>query len=39
MNKEIVTIQDCIEMKEMKGEAVKLNDGKVVGFELETNND
>ncbi len=39
MNKEKVTVQDCVEMQEMKNQSVILNDGKVVGFELETNND
>lgn len=33
MNKEEVTIQDCIEMQEMKNQSVILNDGKVSGFE------
>ena len=33
MNKEKVTVQDCVEMQEMKNQSVVLNDGKVVGFE------
>ena len=33
MNKEKVTVQDCVEMQEMKNQSVILNDGKVVGFE------
>lgn len=35
MNREKITIQDCIEMREMKGKTVILNDGKVMGFEDE----
>jgi hypothetical protein len=35
MNREKITIQDCIEMQEMKGQTVILNDGKVMGFEDE----
>lgn len=35
MNREKITIQDCIEMQEMKGKTVILNDGKVMGFEDE----
>lgn len=35
MNREKITIQDCIEMREMKGQTVILNDGKVMGFEDE----
>lgn len=33
MNKEKVTVQDCVEMQEMKNQSVILNDGKVVRFE------
>lgn len=35
MNKEIITIQDCIEMHEKKNQAVILNDGKVIDFQKE----
>ena len=30
---EIVTIEDCLENYELKGKAVLLNNGEVVGFE------
>lgn len=36
MNKEKVTVQDCVEMQEMKNQSVVLNDGKVVRFEENT---
>lgn len=42
MNKEKVTVQDCVEMQEMKNQSVILNDGKVVRFEknpISTQND
>jgi hypothetical protein len=29
MNKEKVTVQDCVEMQEMKNQSVVLNDGKI----------
>lgn len=32
INPDAVTAQDCVEMDEMKGASVVLNDGKVVGF-------
>lgn len=30
-----VTVQDLLDMKEMKNKAVIINDGKIVGFEEE----
>lgn len=30
-----VTVQDLVDMKEMKNKAVIINDGKIVGFEEE----
>jgi hypothetical protein len=30
-----VTVQDLLDMKEMKNKAVVINDGKIVGFEEE----
>lgn len=35
MNKDRITIQDCIDMYNMKDKAVVLNDGRVVGFKKE----
>lgn len=35
MNKDIITIQDCIDMYEKKNQAVILNDGKVIDFVKE----
>lgn len=35
MNTKNITVQDCIKMKEMKGQNTILNDGKVMGFEKE----
>lgn len=32
MNLEKVTVQDCIDMCDMKNQAVVLNDRKVIGF-------
>lgn len=32
MNLEEITIEDCIDMYEKKGQAVIINDGKVIGF-------
>lgn len=32
MNLEVITIQDCLHMYEKKGQAVIINDGKVIGF-------
>ena len=33
VNKEVITVQDCIEMLEMKNETAIINDGVVLGFE------
>nr|DAI20881.1 MAG TPA: hypothetical protein [Bacteriophage sp.] len=33
MNMETITLQDCIENYEMKGQASVINDGQVLGFE------
>lgn len=30
-----MTVQDCIELYEMKNVTIEINDGKVVGFEHE----
>lgn len=30
-----MTVQDCIELYEMKNVTIKINDGEVVGFEHE----
>ena len=35
MNLEAVTIQDCIDMYDLKKYSVTLNDGKVIGFKAE----
>ena len=35
MNLEVVTIQDCIDMCDLKGYATIINDGKVSGFKPE----
>lgn len=35
MNLQIVTIQDCIDMYQFKGQSTIINDGEVVGFEQE----
>ena len=32
MNYEVVTIQDCLDMHEKKGQAVILENGQVIGF-------
>lgn len=32
MNLEAITIQDCIDMYEKKGQSIIINDGKVFGF-------
>lgn len=32
MNLEVATIQDCIDMYDLKDQSVILNDGKVIGF-------
>lgn len=33
MNMENITVQDCIDMYEKKGQAAVINDGQVLGFE------
>ena len=33
MNMKAITVQDCIENYEMKGQAEIINDGQVLGFE------
>lgn len=35
MNKETITIQDCMEMYYMKEQSTIINDGKLIGFEKE----
>lgn len=35
MNVEKITVQDCIDMFNMKNEAVIINDGKITGFQKE----
>lgn len=35
MRLETVSIQDCIDIHDMKGQATVINDGKVMGFEKE----
>lgn len=37
MNLEKVTIQDCIDMYDLKNQAVILNDGKAIGFTEKEN--
>ena len=34
MNMENITVQDCIDMYEKKGQAVIINDGEVKDFEV-----
>lgn len=34
INYETITVQDCIEMLEMKNQTTVINDGNVVGFEM-----
>lgn len=36
--KENMTLQDCIDLYEQKGQAVICNDGKLMGFIKETEN-
>lgn len=36
MNYETVTIQDCVEMYELKGQAVIISGGEVIGFVKES---
>ena len=38
MNLENITIQDCLYMREKKGQVTIINDGKVVGFVSEKDN-
>lgn len=33
MNMKAITLQDCIDMYEKKGQAAVINDGQVLGFE------
>lgn len=33
MNTESITIEDCLDMYEKKGQATIINDGKIIGFE------
>ena len=35
MNLEVVTIQDCIDIRDLKGYVTLINDGKVSGFKAE----
>lgn len=35
MNMDVITVQDCIDMHEKKGQATVINDGIVLGFEEE----
>ena len=35
MNLDVVTIQDCIDMYDLKEYSTTLNDGKVIGFKAE----
>ena len=35
MNLDVVTIQDCIDMYDLKEYSTPLNDGKVIGFKAE----
>lgn len=39
MNMEAITLQDCIENYEMKGQAAIINDGQVLGFEQVEENE
>ena len=32
MNLEVITIQDCLDMYEKKGQSVIINDGKIIAF-------
>lgn len=36
MNLEEITLQDCLEMLQMKGQVTEISNGKIVGFFLET---
>ena len=33
MNTESITIEDCLDMHEKKGQTTIINDGKIIGFE------
>lgn len=35
MNLKIVTVQDCMDMYQFKGQCVIINDGEVLGFESD----
>lgn len=35
MNTREVTLQDCVDMHQMKGKCSVINDGEVIGFEKE----
>ena len=35
MNLDVVTIQDCIDMYDLKEYSTTINDGKVIGFKAE----
>lgn len=37
MNLEVITIQDCIDMFELKDQSTIINDGKVIGFKGKEN--
>lgn len=39
MNLDVITIQDCLDMYEKKGQVAIINDGKVVGFISEKDNE
>lgn len=39
MNYEAITIQDCLDMYEKKNQATIINDGKVIGFIPEKDNE
>lgn len=38
MNNDVITIQDCIEMLAYKDCVTIINDGKIIGFEKEKEN-
>lgn len=37
MNLDIVTVQDCIDMYNLKDQVTIINDGRVIGFEGKEN--
>lgn len=39
MNSEVITIQDCLDMYEKKCQTTVINDGQVVGFISEKDNE